>query len=561
MTSIVTSILSSTLGLLRNKACDRVANRFKDRDVTDAKIREIFVRELNDIKIKLDALSLKDLLSSYMFLERGVELLSDLLDKSNNEQKTVMNEDKDDGSVASSKMPSGGDFLNDALQLSLAMEKYKKTVPQQFEKAKERFKEADKQATLAFCNEALSIQDRIVAAKLCVASEILECLDSPDTAVTSCLFILRKVHDLSAVREVFSVYLGGGVSWKSKFGKTERVQIVKSIMMINYVLYQFVWKYSTKYYRELNWPIIQLSDRTFDPIWSWREVFERTSWGDELKQPPNEVEVDKEILPAISAVNSRGEIIAGHFFFGVSIISRTGKTKSVFPLRVLWNEDEHKNKIKHEVASVAVDEENNVYLIVLYYQENGYEKSEPDYVVLYVFDEHCNHVKYKSELNFLPKLTTTYVRLAVNKNKDIVIMRDDGVYVCDATGQLKYMFKPKCSPSFIAVSKNNKIIIGSLGGNTVEIYTEEGNLKRTIKLPEGHEVRGLAFHFGISKISVLSRHPGEDQHTYYLHFYSETDEHDTSTCLSDKTYNNFATVTSHPRGPALVLTRKTTLYL
>ena len=559
MTSIVTSILSSTLGLLWNKARDGAANCLKDRDVTDAKIREIFVRELNDIKTKLDALTLKDLLSSYMFLERGVELLSDLLDKSNNEQKAVMNEDKDDGSVTSSKIPSGGDILNDVLQLSQAMEKYKKTVPKQFEKAKERFKEADKQATLAFCNEALSIQDRIVAAKLCVVSEILECLDSPDTAVTSCLFILRKVHNLSAVREVFSVYLGRGV--RSKFGKTERVQIVKSVMMINYVLYQFIWKYSTKYYRELNWPIIQLSDRTFDPIWSWREVSERTSWGDELKQPPNKIKVDKEILPAISAVNSRGEIVAGHFFFGVSIISRTGKTKSASPIRVLWNKDMDGRKIKHEIASVAVDEENNVYLIVLYYQENRYEKSEPDHVVLYVFDEHCNHVKHKSELNFLPKLTTTYVRLAVNKNKDIVIIRDDGVYVCDATGQLKYMFKPKCSPSFIAVSKNNEIIIGSLDDNTVEIYTEKGNLKTTIKLPEGHEVRGVAFHFSISKISVLSRHPGEDQHTYYLHFYSETDEHDTSTCLSDKTYNNFATVTSHPRGPALVLTRKTTLYL
>ena len=559
MTSIVTSILSSTLGLLWNKARDGAANCLKDRDVTDAKIREIFVRELNDIKTKLDALSLKDLLSSYMFLERGVELLSDLLDKSNNEQKAVMNEDKDDGSVTSSKIPSGGDILNDVLQLSQAMEKYKKTVPKQFEKAKERFKEADKQATLAFCNEALSIQDRIVAAKLCVVSEILECLDSPDTAVTSCLFILRKVHNLSAVREVFSVYLGRGV--RSKFGKTERVQIVKSVMMINYVLYQFIWKYSTKYYRELNWPIIQLSDRTVDPIWSWREVSERTSWGDELKQPPNKIKVDKEILPAISAVNSRGEIVAGHFFFGVTIISRTGKTKSASPVRVLWNEDKDGRKIKHEIASVAVDEENNVYLIVFYYQENGYEKSEPDHVVLYVFDEHCNHVKLKSELNSLPKLSTKSVRLAVNKNKDIVMIGDDCIYVCDVTGQLKYKFKPKRSPSFIGVSKNNEIIIGSLGGNIVEIYTEEGNLKTTIKLPEGHEVRGVAFHFSISKISVLSRHPGEDQHTYYLYFYSETGEHDTSTCLSDITYNNFATVTSHPRGPALVLTRKTTLYL
>ena len=41
MTSIVTGILSSTLGLLWNKARDTTAGKLKDGDVTDAKIREI----------------------------------------------------------------------------------------------------------------------------------------------------------------------------------------------------------------------------------------------------------------------------------------------------------------------------------------------------------------------------------------------------------------------------------------------------------------------------------------------------------------------------------------
>ena len=67
MSSIVTSILSSTVGLLWNKARDLTAAKLKDGDVTDAKIREIVVRELNDIKTKLDGLSRKDLLSSYSF--------------------------------------------------------------------------------------------------------------------------------------------------------------------------------------------------------------------------------------------------------------------------------------------------------------------------------------------------------------------------------------------------------------------------------------------------------------------------------------------------------------
>ena len=557
MTSIVTSILSSTLGLLWNdRSYDEAAESLKNGDVAHAKIRKIVVRELNDIKTKLDGLSRKDLLSSYMFLKEGVQLLYDSLDKSKDEQKAVMNEDKDDGSVTSSTMRSGGDILNDALQLSQAMQKLK-IVSNQSETANERFKYARKQATHSFCNEALSIQDRIFAAKLRVVSQILECLDSPDTAVTSCLLFLKQLHDLSAVREMFSVCLGGGVM--AKFGKTERVENVKSIMMTNYVLYRFVQKFGSRDYLEFNWPIIQLNDCTFNPILGWREVSKRRSWGDELKLPPKEMEVDKEILPYIAAVNSRGEIVAAHFFFGVSIISRRGKTKSALPLRVLWNEDENRSNIKHEIASVSVDEENNVYLIVFYYKENGYEKSEPDHVVLYVFDEHCNHVKLKSVLNFLPKLTTTSVRLAVNKNKDIVIIGDDNVYVCDITGQLKYKFKPKCSPSFIGVSRNNEIILASKEDKTVNIYTEEGNLKTTIKLPAGHEVKGVAFHFGISKIIVLSEH--EEKESLYFHSYSETGEQQKSTFLFHYTYYDLPNITSHPSGATAVLTEKYMLYV
>ena len=555
MTSILTSILSSTLGLLWNKARDAAAENLKDGDVTDGKIREIVVRELNDIKTKLDGLSREKLLASYMFLKEGVQLLSDSVDKSKDEQKAVMNEDKDDGSVSSSTMPSAGDILNDALQLSQAMAKLK-IVSNQSETAKKRFERAREQATHAFCNEALSIQDPIFAAKLRVVSEILECLDSPDTAVTSCLLFVKKLHDLSAVREIFSVYLGGGV--KSIFGKTERVENVKSIMIINYVLHQFVRKFSSKYYSEFNWPIIQLNDRNFNPIWNWGEVSVRKSWGDELKQPPNRVKVDEEIDWYTSAVNSREEIIVV-YNDGVKIISKTGKTKSVLPLPVLRSQDESVNEVKHEITGVAVDEENNVYLTVRYFKDR-YHESENDHIVLYVFDEHCNHVKHKSVLNFQPRLRYAYVLLAVNKNKDIAMIERDNVYVSDLAGQLKYELKPKYSPWSIGVSENNKIIIGSWLDNTVEIYTEEGNLNTTIKLPAGHKGTGVAFHFGINKIIVLSKH--EEKESSYLHCYSETGEQHTSTCLGKQAYLDFLpNITSHPSGPAAVVTEKAILYL
>ena len=555
MTSIVTSILSSTLGLLWNKARDATAENLKDGDVADAKIRKIVVRELNDIKTKLDGLVRKDLLISYTYLKEGVRLLNDSLDKSKDEQKAVMNEDKRDSSVTSSTMPSGGNILNDVLQLSQAMGRLK-IESNQSGMAEERFKDARKQATHAFCDEALSIQDRIFATKLRVVAQILECLERPDTAVTSCVFFLEELHNLPAVREIFSVYLGGGV--KSIIGKTERVEDVKSIMMINYVLYQFVQKFSSQNYGEFNWPIIQLNDRNFNPIWNWGEVSVRRSWGDELKQPPNEIKVDENIYPYISAVNSRGEIIV----VGdddVKIISTTGKTKSVLPLPVLQSQDKDGNEMKQYITGVAVDNENNVYLVVRHGKDR-YFKSKNDQEVLYVFDEHCNHIKHKSVLNFQPRLGSVYVSLAINKKKDIVMIGENNVYVCDVTGQLKYEFKPKCWSWSIGVSDNNEIIIGSLPDNTVEIYTEEGNLKRTIKPPADHGFRRVAFHFGISKVIVLSYY--WEKKSLYLHCYSETGEQHTSTCLGKTTYFGLSkNITSHPSGPAALVTKNAILYV
>ncbi len=228
---------------------------------------------------------------------------------------------------------------------------------------KKRFEDARKEATHAFCNESLNIQDRIFAAKLRVVSEILECLESPETAVTSCMLFLEKLHDLPAVREIFSVYIGGGV--KSILNKAERVENVKSVMMINYILYQFVLRFSSKYYSALAWPPIQLSDRSFNPICDWQEVSTRKSWGRDLVQLPNEVKFENledsdECIP-LMAINSRGEILM-HSCENIRIIYKTGKSKRVWEFSASAEDEEI--VIEQRIACLAVDEENNVYVVV-----------------------------------------------------------------------------------------------------------------------------------------------------------------------------------------------------
>ncbi len=286
MCSSATSILSSTFDLFN----------YESRDVavlTDKKIREIVARELNDIKTRLDGLSRRNLFRetrldclsrinlfhSYTFLKEGVQLLIACLDESKGKQKSVMNE-KEHVSGKVSKEPScakSDDKLKDDLSMQQTHKhdhgevsrilSYKKSL-------KLHFDEAYKSATFAFCNESLSIQDRIFAAKFRVISVMLERLECPETAIISCMFVLRSLHGLPPVRNIFSVYLADGV--RSMFHKAEREENVKSVMMINYVVYQFASKFSSKYSSKDKWPTIQLSDRSdFNPILSWEEISTR----------------------------------------------------------------------------------------------------------------------------------------------------------------------------------------------------------------------------------------------------------------------------------------------
>ena len=65
MSSIITGIFNLTVSLPWNKARDSTAAKLHGGDITGAKIRDLVVREMIDIKTKLNALSLKDLKSSH----------------------------------------------------------------------------------------------------------------------------------------------------------------------------------------------------------------------------------------------------------------------------------------------------------------------------------------------------------------------------------------------------------------------------------------------------------------------------------------------------------------
>ena len=81
MSSIATAVFKVTIGLLVNKARDKAAEKLNAGDVTDQKFRALIVREIDDIKSKLDGLSRKDLEASISFFEEGIGLLYNVFDE------------------------------------------------------------------------------------------------------------------------------------------------------------------------------------------------------------------------------------------------------------------------------------------------------------------------------------------------------------------------------------------------------------------------------------------------------------------------------------------------
>ena len=541
MSSIITTILSSTLGLLWNKVGDSIVEKLSHGDVTDAKIREFVMRELTNIKTKLDDLSRKDLLSSYTFLQEGVDVLNSALEKLNVEQRALPNETKDDSGETSTISSTAVSDVSDVIQkLSHAVEKIKLDSDKEFESAKKRFEEARKKATEALSIDILSIEDKILATKLRIISETLECLDNPENAIAGCLPVLKKLHDLPAIQEIFNVYLNEKLEGLNK----ECVENVKSVMLINQVLFEYVLKFSSKN-PALRWPTIELDHRSFNPILHWMLISERKSMEKELDQHPGRFCFGIETQPYPVAMNSHSEVLDIEYN-SFKIISRTGETKKV----KLPDLKEFDNVTEHSFEALAVGKNDKVYLLrgLKTQTESGYAES----CALSILDKKYN-VIHTCLLDFL-KITEEGSKMAINKNNDIIISQADDpyVYICDDVGQLKHKFDTMDSEGrpILCISGKNEILISRDCSDEVQIYTEEGNLKSTITLPEAHNVLSVAFHHVMCKIIVLTR---DYDVFHHLCLYSESGELET-TALVRHDFGWCPAVTSHPSGPFAVVT-------
>jgi len=403
MSSIATAVFKATIGLLVNKGRDKLAEKLKDGDVTNEKFRELIVREINDIKSKLDALSWKDLGASISSFKEGIELLYEVFNKA-----TIRNK----GGAASAQAACAEAFTLAEKMTILKLTGLDESAERKLSRAKERFKHAREKASEAFNNKALEISDRILAMQYRVMATILETLDNPEDALAPCRVCIEELNSLSAVQNSFDVQLNKGIRAAMGFiGKDERRKIISSVCHVNRVIYDV----SLTVGKDVSFwisPVVDIGEDKVDPLRDRRvaEVMRKQDMEHCCVEPwsfGQEGEEEHKLKdPRGIATNSSGQFIVGD----INVLKMFDSSGQFIKDFSIPNDDV---ETKLYVYDVATDNKDYIYVLVRYEKGTGSKG-----FVVYEFSNTADlHHK------FAVRGERDWYRLTVNNSKVLLLSR------------------------------------------------------------------------------------------------------------------------------------------
>ena len=470
MSSIVTAVFKATIGLLVTKGRDNAAKRLKEGDVTDKKIRELIVREIDDIKSKLDGLTRKDLLAAIDAFEAGLGYLYQI------------------DVEADEVTPSPEAAVTRTVSLAAGMRKMRLAELDETKRtlsdAKSRFKMAREEATRAFNNEALSTFDRITAIRYRVMATILESAvetagaagdlssfsvkSALKRALPECEQCLKKLHSLPDVENNFKVELEKGLlNIKGRFGKHERREIISTVCQINRAIYDALQTVGKAWI----WPTVDIGVEKVDPLHDGR-VFHAMhkvgmghccvlwSFGQE-----GDEERKLKFLRGI-ATNAEGQfIIAGGRDNTVNVFDSSWEFLFSF---ILQNAD-----ARLEILHVATDIHSNIY-VLCERKKPGAREYERE---VQVFE------KTAALIHKFPVRRGDSGRLAVSSSKVLVLWKtkksDYVVDVYEHDGEYVRSFEKEMLKNArdITVDRNGRVMVVMVdrdGQYCVNVFMEDG---------------------------------------------------------------------------------------
>ena len=479
MSSIVTAVFKATIGLLVNKARDKAAEKLKDGDVTDQKFRGLIVREIDDIKTKLDGLSRKDLLASISFFEEGIELLYKVFEKARSSSEY--------GDITAQAACSEGISHAEGIR-NLELTDLDESVTRALSNAKERFKDARREATRAFNNEALETPKRILAMQYRVMATILETVDYPADAVEPCRVCIKQLNSLSAVQNSFGAQLKKGIqAVRGLFGKDERRKIISNVCHVNRVIYDVTQAVGGDAHLWI-WPAVGGEDKV-DPLRDERvaKVLRKqgmehccvTPWSFGEHGPGGE-EGHKLKIPLGIATNSSGQfIVRDRGDSKVKVFDSSGTFIKLFSLP---NDDAD---TKLYVLDVATDMKDNIYVLV------RLEKPEARELAVCELNNTAD-LQHK----FPVRRGVWYRgRLAVTDSGKVLVLSRYVVSVYDTKGQFVREFGVLLKDvRDITAANDGRVMVVDWGESGVHIFSEHGDHLSKFKLQGCYSRPIIAFH-------------------------------------------------------------------
>ena len=535
MSSIVTAVFKATIGLLVNKGRDKAAEKLKDGDVTDQTFRGLIVREIDDIKSKLDGLSRKDLLASMSFFREGIEFLYEVFDD-------MARSRSEEGKVTTQATCAEAFSLVKEVRNKELTDLDESTMRALF-RAKKRFEDARKKATEAFNNEALESSDRILAMEYRVMATILETVDNPADAVAPCKVCLEELNSLPVVRHTFEVQLKKGIqaftTFKRWFNKDEHKEITSNVYHVNRVIYDVTQMVGEDVHLWI-WPAVDTGENKVDPLRDRRitKVLREqnmehccvTPWS--LGQKGEDEQKLKN--PWAIATNSSGQFIVGDRTRNVKVFDSTGKfIKSLS----LPNDDVDKTLY---VLDIATDMNDNIYVLV----RLGKPGAESDEVQFAVYEfNNTDDLRHKFDVrgDWDSKLTVT-------ESGKVLVLRSHVQVEVYKGGRFSCSFGEKklSNAKDITAANDGRVMVVEEEDACVHIFKEDGNHINKFKLQGRYCSPRIAFHWASKHVVVASVEEGKD--LLHVEIYTKDGKFVRSTQIHEERITDLGGITVTTKG-------------
>ena len=522
MSAIITAVFKATIGWLVDKGRDEAAKKLKDGDVTDQQFRGIIMREIDDMKSKLDGLSRKDLLASIGFFREGIELLYEVF-----EEKRSRSEYGADTAQAA---------CAEAVSLAEGMKHLKLTesATRQLTNAKRRFKRARERATDAFSNEALSPNDRILAMQYRVMATVLETIDHPADAVAPCKVCIEELNGLPVVQRSFQEQLRTGImAVKSLFNKEERRKVISGVCLVNRVVYDVTQTAHVKepftnepFAKELfpPLPMIDAGKEKVDLLRDQRVTNILRKQGMENCSVPwilghdGKEEIGNYNLAAI-ATNSSGQYIVANNFSTIRVYDSSGKFVQCFSLPPLIDDDSGEKLSMYSWFRLATDMNDNIYVLV-----EGI--SGEDQCWIFKFNKTADHHHkfrvrtmgckvYRYALSVSDSGTVMVLKSYLSQTHIVDVYETDGQFVCSFGEQIL------TNPCDITTVSDGRVMV--VQGLCVHIFSEQGDHLNTFDLQMSMTFSKIAFHRANQHVVVVGN-GGYDMDILQIEIYTKDGE-------------------------------------